>query len=165
MFKVPLYPPCPVSYPPRPVLPAKPVYQFPKIGPSHLVCWNGTSKPNQEWLIEWLMMVCVWFQKVGKSWKTPQHGWRHNHPRGPSRRVWEATTTPLRDVKNASTPLWKWGGMVLSEPLAFSDSYDVSNEFDSEHSNRMRVMCLECIIKSEKSDCLRIHGEVTHHYL
>ena len=37
---------------------------IPENRPNPLVCWNGTNKPNDEWLIEWSLMVCVWFQKT-----------------------------------------------------------------------------------------------------
>ena len=41
--------------------------------------------------------------------------------------------------KNTSIPLLKWGRTALSEPLAFSDFYDVSNELDSDDLSGKRV--------------------------
>ena len=67
--------------------------------------------------------------------------------------------------KNTSIPLLKWGRTALSEQPIFGDFYDDSNEFDSDVLKGKRVMRSECIIKSEKSDCLRNHGAVTHHSL
>ena len=52
--------------------------------------------------------------------------------------------------KNTSTPLLKWGRTGLSEALAFSDFYDVSNELDGDVLNCKRVMRSECIIGGDE---------------
>ena len=121
-------------------------YKFRKIGPSPLVWLNGTDKPNEEWLIEWLMMVSVWFQKGFQEVKnllnmtgdttTPED--RQGGREKPRRQAFE-------ESKTASIPLWKRKRTALSEQSAFSAFYDNWKEFDREIVNRKRVMCSECI--------------------
>ena len=70
---------------------------------------------------------------------------------------------PIGWSKNTTILFSKWKRVALSEQPTFSDFSDVSNDFDSEHSNSKKMMRSECIIKSEKSECLRINRAVTCH--
>ena len=58
--------------------------------------------------------------------------------------------------KNTSIPLSKWERTALSEALAFSGFYDVSNEFDCDNLSGKRVMRPECITGNDKHRSLFI---------
>ena len=84
------------------------------------------QKQNEEWLIEWLMMVSVWFQKgfqevknllnmTGDTTSPEDRQGGREKPRRPA----------FEESKNASIPLWKWDRTAPSEPPGFSAFHEV----------------------------------------